>query len=89
MEQRKLDLHQEVEIGYQTEVLLEKLKPYFRTMESQLIKGIRQCSVADVDALHNIKLQLHALDKLQLNLQSIIDTGKLANSELKDGTNGT
>lgn len=84
MDQRKLDLHQEVELSYQTEQLMEKLAPYFRTMESQLIEGMKKCSVADVSTIHNIKLQMHALDKLQLNLQSIIETGKLASAELEE-----
>ena len=83
MDQRKLDLQQEVEVGYQAEGLIEKLNPYFDMMELQLIKGIRACSVADTESLHNIKLQLHALDKLRFNIQSVIDTGKLATNELE------
>lgn len=83
MEERRLDLQQEVEVGYQASVLLEKLAPYFTAMEAQLIQAVKLCSVKDLDTLHNIKLQLHALDKLQLNMVSIIDTGKLASSELE------
>ena len=88
MEERKLDRQQEVEVGYQTSVLVDKLDPYFVAMEAQLLNAVRLCSVTDLDCLHNIKLQLHALDTLKLNLESVINTGKLASAELEANDNG-
>ena len=83
MEERDLDLQQEVYMGHKAKVLLEELEPYFKTMEAQLIDAIYTCSITDVDSLHNIKIQLHGLKSLQHNIQQVIDTGKLASAELK------
>jgi len=83
MEERDLDLQQEVHMGHKAKVLLEELEPYFKIMEAQLINAIYTCSVSDIDTLHNIKIQLHGLKSLQQNVQQVIDTGKLASAELK------
>lgn len=87
MDQYKLDRQQEMETGYQTSILMEKLNPYFEAMQAQLIMGIKQCPVADKDSLHIIKLQMHALDKLIFNMQSVLDTGLLAKVELEQSEN--
>ena len=87
MEERDLDLQQEVEIGHKAQVLTEELEPYFKAMEAQLIAGIYDCSVADLDRLHSIKLQLHAVKTLKQNIQSVIDTGTMASAELRARSN--
>jgi hypothetical protein len=83
MDQRKLDRQYELELGHKATVLMDELTPYFDAMNAQLIAGIKQCPIADTETLHIIKLQMHALDRLRLNMQSVIDTGKLAKAELE------
>ena len=47
-----------------------------------LFKAFGDVSVDDTDALKTIKLQLYAIDQLEVDIQTIIDTGKMASTSL-------
>ena len=62
----------------------EFFEPFFEEKEKVLIEAFRNVSVTNSEALLNIKLQFKALDTLNDELQSFIDTGKMASITLTE-----
>jgi len=60
----------------------EFLEPFFKNKEEVLIEAFRKVSVTDSNALTNIRMQFKALDALNDEMKSFIQTGKLASTTL-------
>ena len=63
---------------------MDALEPYFNNMDEALIRTLRNAPVRDEEGIMLIKMQMDALTRLKINLNSIIDTGKLAEMEKDD-----
>jgi len=60
------------------------IKPFVQDKRELLFNAFSATGVNDTEALKTIKLQLYAIDQLELEILSIIDTGKMASKALED-----
>lgn len=60
------------------------IKPFLEAKREVLFDAFQQVSVADVDALKDIKLQLTAINSLEAHFNEFITTGKLAAHKLEN-----
>ena len=58
--------------------------PFIEAKRQVLFDAFQQVSVADVDALKDIKLQLTAINSLEAHFNEFITTGKLAKHTLEN-----
>lgn len=59
------------------------IKPFIEEKQRVLFDAFQQVSVADVDALKDIKLQLTAINSLEAHFNEFVTTGKLAMKQLE------
>lgn len=55
---------------------------YFTRKEAELIDAIKYCAVGNSDMLVNLHMRIKALVELQLDINTVIDTGELAQAHL-------
>lgn len=58
------------------------LGDFFRDKQQQLFEAMQEVAIGDSDTLVNIHHQMKSLNALETELESIINTGKLAQAEL-------
>lgn len=58
------------------------LGDFFKEKEQLLFNAIQDTKIGDAEALVNIHHQLKSLNALRQEIETIIDTGKLAQAEL-------
>jgi len=74
------DVKKEIEEGQRATRLLHELSPVFTAMRGQLIMGFEHTRFDQTHERDEIWRQFRALKALESNLQSMIDTGKMAES---------
>jgi len=83
-----MSLDEEVRLaGKSREVLTnDAFKHAFGEIEQSLLDGIKRCPLKDVDLREKLCLSYTILHQLRDQLQSLIDTGRMAEEEIKQKT---
>lgn len=77
-------LENEVEATREVKQLRSKfLDKFFLDKERQLFEAIKDIPIGDGAALENIHHQLKSLNALQVEIQTVMNTGKMANMSLE------
>jgi len=80
-------LEDEIERARQVSKLKSQiLDTFFKEKEQQLFNYIKQIPLGDTDQLVTVHHQLMSLNALQVELQTAIDTGKMAQISLDAAT---
>ena len=83
-----MNLDDEVRLaGKSSEVLTnEAFKTAFSDIEHGILDGIKRCALKDAELREKLCLSYTLLHQLRDQLQSIIDTGRMAEEEIKQKT---
>lgn len=54
----------------------------FSLVESNIIQKWRDCRITDKDSQHELKVMLHLLSEVKRHIETVAETGKLANERL-------
>jgi len=83
-----MSLDDEVRLsGKSAEVLNNDAFKYaFSEIEQSLLEGIKRCALKDADLREKLCLNYTLLHQLRDQLQSIIDTGRMAEEQIKQKT---
>lgn len=77
------NIHEEIAQGQQSKAALAELESRFDIMHTNIHNQWEAIDPADKDGQHLLKLQLNALNQLRRSFKVDIDTGKLAEEQLK------
>ena len=58
------------------------IKPFITQRATELHEAFVDCPITEVDTILEIKRTLHILDSLNKDVQTVINTGKMASQEL-------
>jgi len=76
-------LEEEQKRGRHAQLAYEKfIKPFIDTKAVELHQAFIDCSITELETLLEIKRNLHVLERLDVEVQSIITTGKMASQSL-------
>lgn len=76
-------LEQEQVVGKRAKVAYENfIQAFIEQKKAMLLESFTKCATSDVDMILEIKRTLYVLDALELDVKSIVDTGKMASQAL-------
>ena len=80
-------LEWEVAHGNDAKHLFGRVRPYFDAMRASILDAFEHAPLNDIEGLQLLRLQLNALEKLEINMSTEIQTGQLAAESLKQVQN--
>jgi hypothetical protein len=78
-----MGLDEEVNQGANAERVLGDISPYFSMVEAAILAAWKKSPVADEKGQHELRLMLKLLDDLKANLNTAIQSGKLASVQIE------
>ena len=81
--QKKARIQTEISQGAEYEGVLLKLKPFFEGKEDDLLEAFKSTPANDLETMRILNLHLKALNSLFNDICGYINTGKLAQHELR------
>ncbi len=83
-----MSLDEEVRLAGKSHEILtnDAFKTAFGEIEQSLLDGIKRCPLKDADLREKLCLSYTVLHQLRDQLQSLIDTGRMAEEEIKQKT---
>lgn len=82
-----MSLEQEFSDGERARLLMEQIKPYFGMVREAIIQQWEASPVRDKEGQSELRLMLKLLKDLEGNINTVIDTGKLAKIEIEGKNN--
>lgn len=81
-----MNLDKEIAEGNKAEFILSDISPYFDMVEAAILENWKSSPVADKEGQHELRLMIKLLGDLKANLQTAVETGKLAKIQLERET---
>lgn len=78
-----MSIEQEASEGHRAEILMHDMQPYFNKVRDAIIAKWEASPVADVEGQHELRLMRKLLADLEVNIKTVIDTGKLAQVQIE------